>query len=101
MWWDLICGEFWAFHIPTPETPPDFRSLDSEGMATLDVLFQTLTRILALDDPRTRSYALHGLGHLHHPGVPKTVQRYIDKHGGDWTPEDLKWVEQCRDGTVL
>jgi hypothetical protein len=42
-----------------------------------DVMFQTLSGILALDSAICRGAALHGLGHLHHPGSDELVQRYV------------------------
>lgn len=45
--------------------------------------------------------ALHGLGHLHHPAVRETVQKFIDTHQGELTEQGLRWVEQCRDGTGM
>jgi hypothetical protein len=64
-------------------------------------MFQTLSRILALSDPRAQEYALHGLGHLHHPEVRNLVQGFLDKHRDEFPPEGIRWVEQCRDGTVM
>ena len=45
--------------------------------------------------------ALHGLGHLHQPAVRETVQKFIDTHQGALTEQGLRWLEQCRDGTVM
>ena len=41
--------------------------------------------------------ALHGLGHLAHPGRPPIVDEFIRRH-----PERSQdiWVLQCRNGTV-
>jgi hypothetical protein len=42
-----------------------------------DVMFLTLSDILALDSTICRGAALHGLGHLHHPDTDQLVQRYL------------------------
>jgi hypothetical protein len=42
---------------------------------------------------------LHGLGHLHHPEVQRTVQHYIDSNTNK-SEFAVAWLEQCRDGTV-
>jgi hypothetical protein len=64
-------------------------------------MFVTLQEILDLPDLRTKSYALHGLGHLHHPGVRPLIQKHIDQNKDQFSAEGLRWVEQCRDGTVM
>ena len=105
MWWDLILYGFWFqtkfFELHNKIEIGDVSKLDEESRRLLDVMFETLQRILELPDPRTQGYALHGLGHLHHPGVRETVQTFIDAHKGELTEQGLAWVEQCRDGTVM
>jgi hypothetical protein len=103
MWWDLILYGFWfqrklfERHVKMG----DVSALDAESRRLLDEMFETLKQILALSDERTQGYALHGLGHLHHPSVPETVQRFIDNHKAKLTEEGLRWIEACRDGTVM
>jgi hypothetical protein len=100
MWWDLVLHGFWT--PPKLFVPGTYRGdaskLDSESRVLLDVVFETLKRILELPDTETQRCALHGLGHLHHPEVHETVQHYIDANKSEF---DLAWLEQCRDGTVL
>jgi hypothetical protein len=108
MWWDLIGDSFWcqlnffdrgknSLKVEHGETS----KLDSDSRALLDAMFETLERILKLPDRRTQHYALHGLGHLHHPKVRRLVQKYIDDNRDDITDDGLKWMEQCRDGNVM
>jgi hypothetical protein len=99
MWWDLVLHGFW-----TPSKPfvvgtwkCDASKLDAESRVVLDVMFETLKRILELPGTETQRCALHGLGHLHHPEVRETVQHYIDANNSEFS---LAWLEQCRDGTV-
>ncbi len=102
MWWDTVASGFWeqmTFDLKIDEG--DVLSLKAEHRALLDAMFETLSRILALPDPRTQGFALHGLGHLHHPGVRDLVQHFLDDHREDFTPEGIQWVERCRDGTVM
>jgi hypothetical protein len=84
-----------------PSADWGYQDLSKDMQAVLDSMFETLKDILELADLRCEQYALHGLGHLHHPGVKELVQKYIDKHKGEMDPEDLTWLEQCRDGTVM
>ena len=100
MWWDLILHGFWDSSRPVvPGTwRGDASKLDSESRVLLDVMFETLTQILALPSRESQRSALHGLGHLYHPKVPDAVQRFIDASASDFS---LKWLEQCRDCNVL
>lgn len=103
MWWDLILHGFWA-HQSVLESRPkwgDVSKLDMESRLLLDEMFETLKRILDLPDWKSQECALHGLGHLYHPLVRRTVTQYIDDNAGALTEPRLRWLEQCRDGTVL
>lgn len=102
MWWDLVANSFWGqmqfdHHIDEG----DVGSLEEDQKALLETLFDTLLRILELPDPRTQGYALHGLGHLHHPNVRQVVQRFLDQHRHEFTTDGIEWVEKCRDGVVM
>jgi hypothetical protein len=97
MWWDFILHGFWGRYRGGTDWD-NASKLDAESRVLLDVMFETLKRILDVPDKVTQYCALHGLGHLHHPEVHDTVQRYIDTHKSEFP---LKWLEQCRDCTVL
>lgn len=103
MWWDLILHGFWfqqkIFERRTQMG--DVSKLYAESRRLLDVMFETLKQILGLPDARAQGYALHGLGHLHHLAVRETVQKFIDTRQGALTEQGLRWLEQCRDGTVM
>jgi hypothetical protein len=64
-------------------------------------MFETLTKILALEDDRCQSAALHGLGHLQHPAVRDTAQKYMNANSEKLPRDGFKWLERCRDGTVM
>lgn len=98
MWWDIIVTGFWA-HQGQFEAP-DLKQLDADSLTLLEAMFETLKQILAFPDPRTQGYALHGLGHLQHPGVRAVVQGYLDENKNRFTEEHTLWIEQCRDGVV-
>ena len=115
MWWDLIVQDFWvdlscemfpltypldpqAYHKVETAYREDPSTIDSDSRALLDAMFETLTAILAIPNRSSRQSALHGLGHLYHPKVHDTVQRFIDSNP---TGFELKWLEQCRDCSVL
>lgn len=99
MWWDLVLHGFWALRSLVPGTSwGDASKLDSESRVLLDVMFETLKRILDLPHVESQRCTLHGLGHLHHPDVHDTVQHYIDATKSEFP---LAWLEQCRDSTAL
>jgi hypothetical protein len=102
MWWDLVASGFWNYLDFTEKVPEgDVARLNPERRALLDSMFNTLSKILLLPDERVQGCALHGLGHLHHPGVRSLVQKFLDAGRAKMSSEELRWVEQCRDGTVM
>lgn len=99
MWWDVLGDGFWSTAGLTRNKAASLLTQDQKRL--LDAMFDTLKQILEVPDQRVQQYALHGFGHLHHEGVPAVVQSFIDQHRGQLTDDALKWVEQCRDGTVM
>lgn len=72
MWWDSLCYDW---HCGNRK-----RERGGEDERMQDVIFQTLTAILAIDSDICQRAALHGLGHLHHPETGNLIQRYIAEH---------------------
>jgi len=102
MWWDHICSSFWFEQTYERNLPAeDYNLLGEQDRELVDAMFGTLVKILKLDDDRTKSCALHGLGHLHHPEVPSVVQEFINTGATGLSPAALSWLEECRDGTVM
>jgi hypothetical protein len=103
MLWDHICTAFW-FHQShhKKHASESYSELADDDKRLVDAMFVTLCTILELDDDRAKSCALHGLGHLHHPGVAAIVQRFIGSLRDDAkVPEAIDWLEKCRDSTVM
>ncbi len=69
MWWDSLCYDW---HCGNRK-----RERGGEDASMQDVMFQTLSNLLALESPTCQGAALHGLGHLHHPGTEELVQQYL------------------------
>ena len=119
MWWDMILHTFWQdadkFDYASLSGSSknivetmyqralqfDYAGLSEDSKQILEATFQTLRRILALDHPACQWNALHGLGHLHHPMVRETVQRYLDAHRSELSEEDVRWVEGCSEGKII
>jgi len=72
MWWDSLCYDW---HCGNKK-----RSRGGEDLAMQDVMFETLTEILALDSEVCQGAALHGLSHLHHPATEELIQNYLKMH---------------------
>jgi hypothetical protein len=71
MWWDSMCYDW---HCGNRR-----RDRGGEDMQLQDVLFETLAKILSLDSEICQGSALHGLGHLHHPGTMELVDHYLQE----------------------
>jgi len=95
IWWHMILFTFWE------AADYDYSGLADDRKRMADTIYQTLSRILALEHRGCQWCALHGLGHLHHPLVRDTVQDYLNAHRNKLTDEDVQWVEECRDGSNL
>jgi len=72
MWWDCLCYDW---HCGNRN-----RLLGGEDLLMQDVMFETLSSILALDSEFCQRAALHGLGHLHHPATEQLIQQYLNRH---------------------
>lgn len=79
MWWDLLVSGM---------------DLGEIG----DVILETLSDLSMHADSRVQYSALHGLGHLQHPGRAAAIDLYLQFHPDLATDE---WIRQCRDGTVM
>ncbi len=98
MWWDIILHGL----RPAPkEYKFGYLTLTNDQSQMVETIFQTLSKILALDHQGCQICALHGLGHLYHPSSEKLVQGYLDEHRSEFSAEDVKWIEDCRDNAVL
>jgi len=92
MWWDLLLEGFYF---------SDTEHFDEDAQEIETTTLETLSMILQLDDLRTQEYALHGLGHLKHEKARQIVAQYIEEHGDNWNQDGKKWLETCRNGTVM
>jgi hypothetical protein len=72
MWWDTLCFD-WRAGIRS-------RQRGGEDAELQDVLFETLTRVLAIDSEPCQKSALHGLAHLYHPQTKDLVDRFLRDH---------------------
>jgi|WetSurMetagenome_2_1015567.scaffolds.fasta_scaffold116648_2 hypothetical protein len=120
MWWDFIANGFWnnlgrnnyselenfialdeVQKIHKNRNEYNLKDLDEESWMIFNAIYETLIKILQLDDIRTQSYALHGLGHLHHPKVKETIRNYINLNKNKLDEPAIRWLNECCDGEVM
>jgi len=72
MWWDSLAYDWHCC----------FRNRCSGGEDRLmqDVMFETLGKILTQPFVKCQRSALHGLGHLHHPGTAQLIRDYLARN---------------------
>lgn len=64
-----------------------------------DCAFDILHRLANHPDGRVQVCALHGLGHLDHDGKRLFFENLLRRE--DLDPDQRKWFEECRDGTLM
>lgn len=72
MWWDSLAYDW---HCENRS-----RSNGGEDLLMQDVMFETLSKILALPSSEVQASALHGLGHLHHPDTEALVDEFLERN---------------------
>lgn len=72
MWWDSLAYDW---HCENRS-----RSNGGEDLLMQDVMFETLSKILALPSSAVQASALHGLGHLHHPDTKVLVDEFLQRN---------------------
>lgn len=91
MWWD---GLAYGYHMT--DGKPD----DANGARVQQAMFETLKRILYLESRACRMSALHGLGHLKHPELEKTIDGFLAAHA-DVDEELRQYALACRTGKIM
>jgi hypothetical protein len=72
MWWDSLCYD-WHCGVR-------LRERGGEDLRLQNVMFETLAVVLRLDSEHCQIAALHGLGHLHHPGTAALIHTFLAEH---------------------
>jgi hypothetical protein len=92
MWWDSLCYEW---HCGNRD-----RERGGEDLRMQDVMFEALAAILRLNSEPCQIAALHGLGHLHHPGTAALIHTFIAEHPAR-TAETKEYAFQAAKFDVL
>ena len=72
MWWDSLC---YGWHCGNRK-----RERGGEDLTMQDVMFDTLSLILAIPSEICQGAAIHGLSHLHHPKTASLISRFLDRN---------------------
>jgi hypothetical protein len=70
MWWDEII---------TAAYPHGTKEFSKEDMKIREAIFVTLNSILNIENTICQASALHGLGHLQHPGTKEVIENYLNR----------------------
>lgn len=95
MLWDWFCKS-------VADRGHGYQIPDNSDRAELQALIlELLTEFVSYDSEVCQASALHGLGHLRHPGVRDVVQKYIEEHGHECDAQGLKWLEDCKKCDIM
>lgn len=89
MWWDGL-----------RELHEDFEGDGDSERPLRGAIFEALGRILRLDARHCQVSALHGLGHLEHPGKDRVIREYLDRNP-DLDEETRRYAGDAAAGKVL
>jgi hypothetical protein len=78
---DTSCYMFWDSLAYDWHCGNRKRENGGEDLLMQDVMFETLINILKLASVDCQYAALHGLGHLHHPGTSTAIMDYLQRDG--------------------
>jgi hypothetical protein len=90
MWWDCVATPF------NDDAESEFHPFNtsSTGHQLQQVIFDTLCKILMLENVACHFDAIHGLNHLHHPDTAMVLRNYMDKHP-ELDSDERTWIETC------
>lgn len=91
MWWDSFTDEYSITHV---------HSEAAEGPSIQNVMFETLCQTLKLDAEICQHGALHGLGHLRHPGTEAVIRSWMASKP-DLDQQSTEFAEECIVGNMV
>lgn len=91
MWWDSFTDDYSITQV---------HSETSEGPSIQNVMFDVLCQTLKLDSEICQHGALHGLGHLRHPGTEATIRAWMASKP-DLDQQSSDFAEECIVGNMV
>lgn len=93
MWWDGLAYDIHPMGRADPQTNPEHKRIQN-------VMFETLSKILALDAVHCQFAALHGLNHVRHPDTNALVKEYVESNPA-LSNSDVEYAALCANGDAL
>lgn len=93
MWWDSFA---YSYCVPGQRDPIN----NEVDRRIQDAMFSTLVKILSLDAEICQYAAVHGLGHLGHPGTEKVIKGFMKKHP-NLTEKQIDYLNNAITGDIL
>ncbi len=91
MWWDSFTDEYSITQV---------HSETAEGPSIQNVMFEILCQTLKLDVEICQHGALHGLGHLRHPGTEAVIRTWMASKP-DLDQQSSDFAEECIVGNIV
>ncbi len=73
---------------------------NTEHRRIQNAMFETLTKILKLDERHCQFAALHGLNHVFHPDTDAVIKRFVQSRP-DLTDREVEYATACANGRAL
>ncbi len=93
MWWDGL-----AYEINPMQRADTINNLEHRRIQ--NVMFETLTQVLKLDQRHCQLAALHGLNHVFHPDTDELIRNFVQERP-ELTPKEIEYAIACANGTAL
>lgn len=78
----------------------DYYFNEDEKQPLQNVMFETLTKILIINNRDCQFAALHGLNHLRHPETETLIRQYMASQD-DLTEDDVEFAQACITGMMM
>ncbi|MEL6839503.1 MAG: hypothetical protein AAFP85_09435 [Pseudomonadota bacterium] len=93
MWWDALAYEINPMKRVDTINNTEHRRIQS-------AMFETLAKILDLDQHHCQFAALHGLNHVFHPETDDLIKNFVKSHP-DLTDLEVEYATACANGRAM
>ena len=93
MWWDCLAEGIYGLEDAEPTEADEIRRIQN-------AMFETLSRIIEIDDANCQRGALHGLNHVRHPHTQRLIEKYLSRNP-HLTKEEREYARLCSEGRAL
>jgi len=93
MWWDGL-----AYEINPMRRVDTINNMEHRRIQ--NAMFETLAKILKLEQCHCQFAALHGLNHVFHPDTNNLIKSFVQSRP-DLTDEEVEYATACANGTAM